>query len=227
MLVEGVLEAVLHPAVQDRVRRLVDQQRRAELLQRGERGFRLLRRVVGNARVKRLPRPDGGVEGAHRLLDRRLRVRAVRVEDVEVVQAGAREALVQAGEEVLARAPLAVRAVPHQVARLGRHQDLVAVRAEVGGVVPAEVRLGRAGRRAVVVGQVEVRHAEVERPAQHRALDVERLVVPEVVPQAERHGGQLQPAAPGPPVRHVRVPVFGGGERRHGSPCRGRTAPAV
>ena len=34
-----------------------------------------------------LPCADGGVERAHRLLERRVRVEAVRVEDVDVVEA--------------------------------------------------------------------------------------------------------------------------------------------
>ena len=50
----------------------------------------------------------------------------------------------------------------------------------------AEVRLGRAVRRAVVVGQVEVGHAAVERPSQHGPLGLDRLPVAEVLPQAER-----------------------------------------
>jgi hypothetical protein len=93
----------------------------------------------------------------------------------------------------------------------------------VGGEVlaedAAEVDLRGAVRRAVVVGQVDVRDAEVEGPAQDRPLGREGLVVTEVVPQSERDLGQLEPAAPGPPVAHVVVASRGGevpGERVHG-----------
>ena len=51
---------------------------------------------------------------------RRLGVEAVRVEDVDVVEPHPRQALVEAREHVLARAPLAVGAGPHVVAGLGR-----------------------------------------------------------------------------------------------------------
>ena len=89
-------------------------------------------------------------------------------------------------EQVLARAPVAVRSGPHVVAGLGRDDELVAVRREVLAEDPAEVGLGRAVGRAVVVRQVEVGHAAVEGPAEDGALGLERLVVPEVVPEPER-----------------------------------------
>src|SRR3954468_24944286 len=57
-----------------------------------------------------------------------------------------------------------------------------------------------------------MRDAEVEGPAQDRPLGLDRLVVAEVVPEPERHRGQLQPTASTPPVRRVRVAVVGGDE---------------
>ena len=124
-----VEELRLDPAVQHRVRGLVDQERRAERVEDLVRLARLLGRVRRDADVERLPLPHGGVERAHRLLERRLGVEAVRVEDVDVVEAHPREALVEACEQVLARSPLAVRAGPHVVAGLRRDDDLVAIRA--------------------------------------------------------------------------------------------------
>ncbi|CAM5540990.1 hypothetical protein SFUMM280S_06306 [Streptomyces fumanus] len=49
--------------------------------------------------------------------------------------------------------------------------------------------------------------AEVEGAAQDGALGLDGPVRAEVVPQAEREGGQLQAAAAGAPVGHVRVAV--------------------
>jgi hypothetical protein len=135
----------------------------------------------------------------------------VRVEDVDVLQPHPREALVERGEQVLARAPLAVRAGPHVVAGLGGDHELVAQGGEVGGHDAAEVLLGRAGRRAVVIGEVEVRDAEVERAAQDRALVVERVVVAEVVPEPQRDGREQEAAAAGAPVGHRVVAILGGG----------------
>ncbi|GAA3353633.1 hypothetical protein GCM10017744_007870 [Streptomyces antimycoticus] len=65
---------------------LVDQVRGAQVLQdRGGFGD-CLRRVVGQARVERLALAHRAVEGAHRLLERGVRVEAWGVEDIDVVQ---------------------------------------------------------------------------------------------------------------------------------------------
>ena len=126
-LADGIEQLGLDPAVQHRVRGLVDQQRRAQVAQ--DRGglARLLRRVRGDADVERLALPYRRVERSHRLLERRLGVETMRVEDVDVLETHAREALVEAREQVLARSPFAVRARPHVVAGLRRDDELVAV----------------------------------------------------------------------------------------------------
>ena len=56
---------------------------------------------------------------------------------------------------------------------------------EVGGEDAAEVRFRRAIGRAVVVRQIEVRDADVERPLADFALRVPRPIVAEVVPQTQ------------------------------------------
>ena len=65
-----------------------------------------------------------------------------------VVQTEAPQRLVEAREQVRARAPLDVRARPHPVARLARDHQLVAVGGEVRREQPAEGRLGEAGLTA-------------------------------------------------------------------------------
>ena len=74
---------------------------------------------------------------------------------------------------------------------------------------PTEVRLGRAVGRAVVVGQVEVGHPEVEGAPADRLLGREGAVVAEVVPEAERDHGQHQPAAAAAAVGEHVVAVRG------------------
>ena len=80
----------------------MDQQRRAEAAQDLDRLRRPLRRVGADSGVQRLALAHGGVERAHRLLQRRDRIDAVGVEDVDVVQSHAGEGLVEAGQQVLA-----------------------------------------------------------------------------------------------------------------------------
>ena len=202
------------PAVQHRVRRLVDQERRPQRVEDRRRLARPLRGVGRDPGVQGLPLPHSRVERAHRLLERRLRVEAVRVEDVDVVEPDAPEALVEAREQVLPRPPLPVGAGPHVVAGLRRDHQLVPVRREVLSEEPPEVLLGRAVRRAVIVREVEVRDPEVERPPDDRTARVERPVVAEVVPEPERHGRQLQPARTAAVVAH-RVVALGGRNVRH------------
>src|SRR5215510_1082599 len=65
------------------------------------------------------------------------------------------------------------------------------------------VELRRAVRRPGVVGQVEVGDPEVEGAAHDGPLALDRRVVPEVVPEAERDGRQLDAATTDPAVGHV------------------------
>ena len=74
----------------------MDEERRAEVAQDPSSLARLLRRVRRDADVERLPLMHGGGERAHRLLERRLGVEPVRVEDVDVVDAHPLQALVEA-----------------------------------------------------------------------------------------------------------------------------------
>src|SRR6185436_268328 len=119
----------------------------------------------------------------------------------------------------------------HVVSRLRRDDELVTIGAEVLRVDPAEALLGRPVRRPVVVRQVEVRHATVERAAQHCARALERAVATEVLPEAERDRGQLQPPAPAPPVLHPVVAVVRRDIRHRHAPwslaraCHARTGP--
>ena len=55
-----------------------------------------------------------------------------------------------------------------------------------------------------------MRNTEIERPANDRAAPVERTVVTEVVPQAERQSGQVEAAASAPSVVHAVVAIRGG-----------------
>ena len=169
----------------------MDQQRRAELRAGWPPPPGPFRPVGGDPDVARLAAAHGRVERAHRLLERRVGVEAVRVEDVDVVEAHPAQALLEAREQVLARAPLAVGAGPHVVAGLGRDHELVAERRKSSAMDAPEVDLGAAVGRPVVVGQVEVGDAEVERAAQDRAAVGQRAVVAEVLPQPERDRRQL------------------------------------
>ena len=180
----------------------MDQQRRSQPSKDGGRLFGALGRVRRDAHVQRLALADGGVERAHGLFQRRLGVKSMRVEDVDVLEAHPSKALVEAGQQIFSGAPDPIRPGPHVVAGLTGNHQLVAVAGQVRLQDATEVFLGGAVGRSVVVGQVEMRDAQVEGPAEDRSLGLERAVMAEVLPQSERDGRQEQAAASGPPVRH-------------------------
>ena len=165
-LLQRVEQAVvLDPPIDHRVRRLVDEQRGSEL---GEdrRGLPRARRVV--RRDAGVQRPSGahrGVERSHRLLQRRVRIDSMRVEDVDVVEAHAGQRLVERRQQVLPRPPVAVGTRPHVVAGLRRDDQFVAVRRQIVDEHAAEVHLRRSIRRPVVVGEVEVGDCRGRTPA--------------------------------------------------------------
>ena len=165
--------------------------------------------IVRNAHVERLALAHGAGERAHGLFQRRFRVGAVAVKNIHVIQPHALERLVEAGQHILARAPFAIRTGPHIVAGLGGDDEFIAVGGEILPQQPAKGFLGRTGRRAVVVGQVEMRDAVVEGIPGDGAAVLEHVQAAEVVPPAQRDGWQFQSAAPCAVVLHAIVTIFG------------------
>src|SRR3954452_11923878 len=144
-------------------------------------------------------------ERAHRLLERSRRIDPVRVEDIDIVEAHAPQALVETREQIFARAAVAIGTWPHVVTGLRRDDQLVAKGAEVLGHPAAEILFRRTVGRSVVVGEIEVGDAEIEGAPEHRAAGLEIVDAAEIVPQAERHGGKVEPAPSAAPVGHAAV----------------------
>ena len=115
------------------------------------------------------------------------------VENVDVVQAHAGKGLIDRGNQVLARTTIAIRPGPHVIAGLARDDQLIAVGLPVRGKVLTKVGLGRAVGRAVVIREIEVGDTVIEGGTEHVALGDAVIGVSEVVPQAERDAGQLEP----------------------------------
>ncbi len=70
------------------------------------------------------------------------------------------------------------------------------MRGELAADHPADVHLGGAVGRTVVVREVEMDHAPVERAEQDVALPLGRTVVAEVLPEPQGEQGQLEPDRP-------------------------------
>ena len=129
----------------------------------------------------------------------------MRIEDIDVFEAHPLQALVETRQQVLSRAPDAVRPRPHVVAGLRRDHQLVAAPGQVRAEDAAEVLLGRAVRRPVVVRQVEVGDPEIEGPADDRPLRVHRAIAAEILPEPERDHRQFEAAAAAATERHAGV----------------------
>ena len=74
------------------------------------------------------------------------------IEDVHIIKIHALQALIKAGDQILAAAMVAVRTLPHIVTGLGGDDQLVAMRLPVAQHVDAKVPLGFAIGRAIVIG---------------------------------------------------------------------------
>jgi hypothetical protein len=134
----------------------------------------------------------------------------MRVEDVHVVRAQPAQALIQTGEQILAGSPVPIWSWPHGIAGLAREDQLVPVRRQVGRQDPPQGVFRRARGRPVVVGQIEMGDAEVEGVEEQPAHALEGRALPEAVPQAQRDGGEPEPAAAAAAIDHGLVAIGGG-----------------
>ncbi|MNC14026.1 hypothetical protein D3C75_617920 [compost metagenome] len=76
------------------------QQRRAQPVQNPDRFNGLLRRVVGYSNIERFAGTHGMIKRSHCLFQRCVRVRAVRIKDVDIVQSQPLQALIQTGQHI-------------------------------------------------------------------------------------------------------------------------------
>ena len=155
--------------------------------------------IVAHPGIEGLALPDDQVERRERLLQRRFVVGAVMVVDVDVVQAQPAERLVEAGHHVFPAAAVAVRARPHVVAGLGRDDQLVP-RHIADDLADDDFAVAR--RRAVIVGQVEVRHAVVECVVAALAASFLAAGAAEALPETKADLRQHQAAPPATAILH-------------------------
>jgi hypothetical protein len=132
------------------------------------------------------------------------RDRSDRSRRVDVLQPHALQALVKAGQKVLARPPLTVGAGPHVISRLCADHQLVAEGTQVAAHHRVQGLLGGAVGRPVVVCQVEVGDAQIEGVQQGQPTLVQGPLGAEVLPQAQGDRGELEAAPAAAAVGHRR-----------------------
>ena len=103
---------------------------------------------------------------------------------IYIVELHTAQTLVEAGHEALARAPVAIGTGPHEMSGLGGYEEFVAMGVERLLHVSAETLLGRTIGRTIVVGQIEVANAVVERVVHDIKPDRLVVIVAKIVPKA-------------------------------------------
>ena len=91
------------------------------------------------------------VQRHHGFFQRRFGIKTVRIEDIDVIETHAFQALVAGRDQVLARTPFAIGAAPHVIASLGGNDHLIPVGFEVGFQDVAKGLFGGTSGRAVIV----------------------------------------------------------------------------
>ena len=74
----------------------------------------------------------------------------------------------------------------------------------------AEIRFGRTIRRAVIIGQIKMSHAQIKGGTQHVALCCQRSSVAKVVPHAQGEQREFQATTATLAVLHDLIAIFGG-----------------
>ena len=133
------------------------------------------------------------------------------VEDIDVLETHAPQALIETRQEILSRSEVTVGAGPHVPAGFRGNDELVAQGREILGQNAPEIDLGTAIGRVVVVREIEVGDPEVKCPSKNRSLGVDGSIVAKIVPESGRNRGRKEAAAPAASIRHGVV----AGSRRH------------
>ena len=100
------------------------------------------------------------------------------------------------GEQRFAPAPIAVGPRHHQVAGLGRDDQFVAMAAKVGAENVAESGLGRAWRRSVGIGEIEMGDARSNARRQIAHFDSGVLSKPKLCHRPSEIAGSFSPLRP-------------------------------
>ena len=139
------------------------QTRRFILFQNGNGTRSFICLIIGNADIQCLTLANHIGKGTHRLLQRCLRIRAVMIEDIDIIQIHALQACIQTGHQIFSGAPVSVRTWPEVIARLGRYQNLFPVRLQILQKDLSKIFLCHSDiRRTVIVCQIEMRDSQIK-----------------------------------------------------------------
>src|SRR5262245_35550532 len=109
----------------------MNQARRSERLQYVSRLLSAFGGVRRNTHVQCFAASNGLIERGHRLFQWCFRIGPVMIEDVHVFEPHSLQALIEAGQQILSRAPLSVGSRPHKITGLCRDEQFVSMRLQV------------------------------------------------------------------------------------------------
>src|SRR5262249_21142951 len=110
--------------------------------------------------------------------------------------------------------PNAIWPRPHLIARLGRDNQFIAKPLKVKPENFAKVLFGASVRRAVHVGEVEMRDTSVKGPADDRTAGLEDIDPAKILPHAERNRRQHEAALTTGAISDAGVTLFARGVHR-------------
>ena len=96
--------------------------------------------------------------------------------NIYIIESQSLQALIQAGNQVLAAAPVTVRSLPHIVTGLGADQT--------------EVFFGTSRFRSVIVGKIKMSDAMIKSGKAELFHIVVRREISKIMPQSKRDGGK-------------------------------------
>ena len=163
--------------------------------------------VIGDAHIQRLAAADDLVQCTHGFLNGGIRIRAVMVKNVHMIQMHPLQRLLQTGDQIFAAAVVAIGPGPHIVTGLGGNHQLMAVGVPVPIHVDAEITLCLSVGRPIIICQVKMGNAKVKALAKDALLGGKGCDVSEVVPQSQGKRRQHQTASSAAPVGDLFVSI--------------------
>ncbi len=152
----------LNGSVEDGIPVLINDKRAAHLFQDLGGSSHGLSVIVGETGVECLSGRDSLCQSPHGLLQGRLGIHPVMIEDIYIFQPHPLKALVQAGQQIFPAAPVSIRSRPHVITCFCADDQLVSVRSQIFFQYSPEILLRAAGRRPIIIRKIKMTDSVVK-----------------------------------------------------------------
>ena len=152
--------------------------------QDSKRLFCLFGIIVRNSDIQSFSLSNDICQRPHRFFNRCLRVRTMRIEDINIFQTHPFQALIQACHQILATSPVTIRTGPHIISGFCRNNKLIPVQPQTFLQDTTEVFLCRSIYRTVVIGKIKMCNPIVESSMRNLNKVTERIHTTKIMPQS-------------------------------------------